>query len=310
MAIDPRIRRRWLILAVLGAAHLAVLFVGPLVTDEAGLIPIHNPPIAWLIALFPPHWLIGSVAVVGVWVALGGGRWYVRLGLGFLGWLWLGMALVLGELLTPNWPYELSAWLLAAGLSAVASVLISATARRYLGWHVTLDGVRLAESSGRRFQFRLVHLVAAVTLIAVTLAIARLLNQRFVHLTVSYLLLPRFVLDWLMRVAIEVWCPALIAIGTVFLTLRNRHEVYWLAPLFVVLIALDAAAQYGGFAYRNRVGLQYVGEVYPRLLRERLVADGAIMLSLLLSAGVLRALGYRLGFAEPQASSGTLRPAA
>jgi hypothetical protein len=298
MATDPRTGRRWLILAALGAVHCAVLFVGPLVTDEAGLIPIHDWRFAVLVGLFPPHWLIGAVGFVGMWVGLGGGRWYVRLGLGFVGWLWLAMALVLGELMTPNWPYELSSWLLAAGLSAVVSVLASGFVRRFLGWRLTLDGVPLAETSGQRFQFRLVHLAAAVTLIAITLAIARLLNGRYVQFTMSYLLMPQFVLDWLMRVAIEAWGPALIAIATVVLTLRRRHGVLWLTALFVALIALDAAAQYGGFAYRNGVGLQYLSEVYPRLLRERLVADGAIMLSLVLSAAVLRSLGYRLEFAR------------
>lgn len=294
-------RRRRLAFGALAAVHLAVLFVGPLLTDEAGLIPINRQSISWLDAIFPPHWLLGAVAIIGVWIVLGSGRWYVRMGIGTLGWMWLGMALVLGELLTPNWPYAMSSWLLAAALAALASVLITAAAQWLLAWRLTLNGVPFADT-GRRFQFRLAHLVAAVTLIAVTLGLARLLNQRFVHFTVSYFLLPEFVLDWLWRAAVEFWCPALVAVGTVVFTLGQRQRVLWIVPLFLVLTALDAAAHYGLFTYRNWRGFEFFTELYPRFLGERFVADGAIMLSLLVTTGVLRTLGYRIGPA-PNATS-------
>ncbi|HZL87673.1 MAG TPA: hypothetical protein VFB96_04790 [Pirellulaceae bacterium] len=290
-----QIRRHWLILAGFGAVHFAVLFAGPLVTDEAGLIPTNNLVVALLGGLFAPHWLLGAVSIVGVWVVLGGGRWCVRLGAGVLGWVWLGMALVLGELLTPNWPYDLPKWLLAAGLAALVSILVSAVAYRVLGWRLALDGATPPVAAGQPFQFRLIQLVVAVTLIAATLGVARLLNQRFVHLALSNFFIPTYVLDWLWRVAVEVWFPSVIAVATVVLMLRKDQRWLWIFPLFLVLLALDAAAQFGEFAYRNRVGLGYLGEVYPLLLRERFVADGAIMLSLLLSSMVLRTLGYRLG---------------
>jgi hypothetical protein len=292
MATDPRTRRRWFILAALGAAHVVVLFVGPLVTDQAGLFPIQDWVVADLAGNVPPHWLLGAVATVGIWVALGSGRWFVRLGIGVLGWLWLIMALVLGELLTPNWPYAMSTWLLHAVFSAAASVLLLAVARRF-GWHLPLDGMSAEPTTGR-FQFRLAHLAAAVALISITLAVGRLLNDRFVHFTLSHLLWPRFVLDWLTRVAVEAWCPAVIAGATVLLTLGKRPRVLWLVPLFPVLIALDAAVQYGEFLHRNWLGFHYFSEVYIELLRERFVCDGALMFSLLLSALLLRRAGYRL----------------
>jgi hypothetical protein len=60
MATDPRTRRRWLILAALGTAHLAVLFVGPMVTAEAGLIPIHDWTIASLAVFLIGRWRLPS----------------------------------------------------------------------------------------------------------------------------------------------------------------------------------------------------------------------------------------------------------
>lgn len=300
MDSSARTRRRWLILAALVAVHLAVLVIGPLATDEAGLIPMNDRGFASLAGLFAPHWLLGATAIVGLWVVFGSGHWYVRLGIGILGWLWLGMALVLGELMTPNWPWDLPAWLLAAGLAALASVVLSAAAYGCLGWRLTWEGVPLTQNGSQRLQFGLVHLVAAVTLVAATLGLARLLDSRFVHFSASYLLIPRYVTDWLWRASVEFWCPAVIGMGTIVLTLRSRPVLFWIVPLFLTLIVLDAGAQYGEYAYRHRVGLEHFSELYPLLLRERFVADGALLGSLLLSAGVLRILGYRLGSAAPR----------
>ena len=42
MATEPRTRRRWLILAALGTAHLAVLFVGPLAKERTS-VGTHQP---------------------------------------------------------------------------------------------------------------------------------------------------------------------------------------------------------------------------------------------------------------------------
>lgn len=300
--------RRWLVIGLLVLFHLAVVCITPFATDPAGLIPVYNWRIADSLELIPSSWLFGSSALIGLFLVFGIGRWYIRVAIGGLGWLWLSMAIVLAQLLTPNWQYDLPERLCDSGLMAMASLILFMALRRFLRWRLTLHRVTAPLGAAQPFQYRLMHLLVAVTFIAATLALARYVNQRYAHLAFAQVFHPWFWREWIKDSLLVSLLPAILAMGIIIMVLRARRLACWMAILIPLLVILDGVTHYLWSMRLKWYGWPFFVDRLSLIMTRQIVVDVTLLLSVGMSSGVLRSVGFRLQAASGRQSHAPSQP--
>ena len=166
-------------------------------------------------------------------------------------------------------------------------------------WRITFDNESPAASLDKRFQFRLIHLVGAVTVVAATLGIARLLNQRYMALAILDVTNFGRFLD-LLNSALELSPAIVLAVATIIVALRIRRPAFWVPLLTAFMMPIDAAFQACWQSWQLIPPFQHIGILYNDRFPEQAVANAALMVSLAFSLGGLWIAGFQLKTAPAQ----------
>jgi hypothetical protein len=301
LAADVRsARRHRLAIAALVGLHFAVLLTAPICTDQAGLLP-HSYPLV-RINRIPLAWLVGATMVIAWGVAYFPGRRMLPISLGLMVWLWLAMALLLGQSMTPNPVYEVDRWLAGTFALGAVAILLFVVQRRLWRYCLTVDGQPVDESR-RPFRFPLRGLMAATALIGLTLALARLLHPRKLYMF-EFLLFPGYVSSLIRDNAVTLVLMGLFCLLATWLASRSARGALWLlllvTPLFVaihaLLLLLEWLYERWNAAWLPRALPGIVLTAYRHILWEISAEHFAIAACLALSFAVLRRAGLR---AEP-----------